>query len=132
MTNSIQTLGAQVNVFIDELKAAILSSMAAAAEGIRLEAEVARVMTRMEAFHAVLAGIDAQKHVVEKALDTARSPAQQQSLRLQLQLLDQQTVAVLVRSGLSEETARQSIAVVATPEKANGSQQPVRRVRVIP
>lgn len=128
MNNPMQTIGGHVNVFVDELKAAILNSMAAAAESIRLESEVARVMTRMEAFHVVLAGIDSQKQAVQVALESASSEAQRQSLRLQIQLLDQQTIAVLTRSGLPEEAARQSVATIGSKsdKRDHHSQRQVR------
>lgn len=107
---TFQAVGGHVAVFVDELKQAIASAMATAAEGIRLESEVARVQQRMEAFHSVLQGIDAQKQAVTEALEAAESEAQKQSLRLQLSLLDRQTVAVLTRSGVPEGLAEKSVA----------------------
>jgi hypothetical protein len=107
--NHVQTVSTHVGVFVDELKNAIVTSMAAAAEGIRLESDVARVLQRMEAFHAVLEGIDAQKATVRTALEQAESNAQRASLCFQLTLLDQQAIAVLTRSGVDPVVANQAI-----------------------
>ncbi len=110
MQNHSHTVGQHVNEFVNGLKSAIVTSMAAAAEGVRLEAEVARVVQRMQAFHSVLEAIDAQKRALVGALSQAKSEAQRQSLRFQLGLLDEQTVSVLCRSGVDERAARQSVA----------------------
>ncbi|QGJ68699.1 Hypothetical protein PBC10988_3600 [Planctomycetales bacterium 10988] len=104
-----QNVSHQVNAFIDGLKEAIVVSMAAAAEGIRLESEVARVMQRMGAYHAVLEGIESQKQALRDLLKQNRSAAEKESLRFQIKLLDQQTIAVLTRSGLSTEVAEQTV-----------------------
>ncbi|QGJ71788.1 Hypothetical protein PBC10988_34970 [Planctomycetales bacterium 10988] len=95
-----QAVSHQVTAFIEGLKEAIVVSMAAAAEGIRLESEVARVMQRMGAYHAVLEGIESQKQALRELLKQNRSAAEKERLRFQLKLLDQQTIAVLTRSGL--------------------------------
>jgi hypothetical protein len=110
--NHVATVSEQVGGFIDSLKDAIASSMKTAAKGIRIEAEVARVTQRMQAFHTILQSIDAQKESVRQLIDKADSEAQRQSLRFQLRLLDEQSVGVLVRSGLDANVARQSIDVV--------------------
>lgn len=112
-TTHTETVGQHVNEFVNGLKSAIVTSMAAAAEGVRLEAEVARITQRMQAFHSVLEAIDAQKQALSKALSKAESEAQRQSLRFQLGLLDEQTVSVLCRSGVEEQAARQSVARLA-------------------
>ncbi|QGJ68650.1 Hypothetical protein PBC10988_3110 [Planctomycetales bacterium 10988] len=104
-----QAVSHQVTAFIEGLKEAIVVSMAAAAEGIRLESEVARVMQRMGAYHAVLEGIESQKQALRDLLKQNRSAAEKESLRFQLKLLDQQTIAVLTRSGLPAEVAKQTV-----------------------
>ncbi|QGJ68825.1 Hypothetical protein PBC10988_4880 [Planctomycetales bacterium 10988] len=104
-----QAVSHQVNAFIDGLKEAIVVSMATAAEGIRLESEVARVMQRMGAYHAVLEGIESQKQTLRQQLKQRRSKAEKESLRFQIKLLDQQTIAVLTRSGLPAEVAKQTV-----------------------
>ncbi|QGJ71796.1 Hypothetical protein PBC10988_35050 [Planctomycetales bacterium 10988] len=104
-----QAVSHQVTAFIEGLKEAIVVSMAAAAEGIRLESEVARVMQRMSAYHAVLEGIESQKQALRELLNQNRSAAEKESLRFQLKLLDQQTIAVLTRSGLPAEVAEQTV-----------------------
>jgi hypothetical protein len=121
-TTNFQAVSGHVNEFVEGLKVAIVTSMAAAAEGIRLESEVARVMQRMNCFHAVLEGIDAQKQAIEKALTKAVSRPQQQSLRLQLAMLDEQTIAVLRRSGIDERAARQSVAQITDQSQADDDQ----------
>ncbi|QGJ71770.1 Hypothetical protein PBC10988_34790 [Planctomycetales bacterium 10988] len=104
-----QAVSHQVNAFIDGLKEAIVVSMAAAAEGIRLESEVARMMQRMGAYHAVLEGIESQKQALRQQIKQRRSKAEKESLRFQIKLLDQQTIAVLTRSGLPAEVAKQTV-----------------------
>jgi hypothetical protein len=121
-TTNFQAVSGHVNEFVEGLKVAIVTSMAAAAEGIRLESEVARVMQRMNCFRAVLEGIDAQKQAIEKALAKAVSRPQQQSLRLQLAMLDEQTIAVLRRSGVDESAARKSVARLTDQSQDGGSE----------
>lgn len=103
--NHSQAVSRHVQEFIDGLKQAIVTSIATAAEGIRLEGEVARVTQRMNAFHSVLQAIETQKEALRLAIDDVRSAAERQSLEFQIHLLDQQSIAVLHQSGVPLDVA---------------------------
>lgn len=102
--DDIRALSNRAERLISALTEALMTAAEVAAERISLASKVVSLEQRMRAYSTVLDIIDAQRGPVLNALKNARG-ARRLQLEKQLQMLEEQEVEVLSKTGMSKEEA---------------------------
>lgn len=103
---------ARAEKLVDSITSAIMTTVETAAERIELAAQVTAARQRAEALSAVLEGAIASRVALEARRDAAGG-TMRALLDHQVRAMQAGEIAILVRSGLSEDVAK---AVFALPE----------------